>query len=94
MRFWAIAIMGVLFCLLSAAPVISDSHDPERIMPQEVMRKLNAGERIIFLDTRTAAARGADNQVIPNSILIENVDTVRRVVEQTPKDSLVVTYCT
>ena len=86
----------LLLMLWTLAPtiVLADSHDPQRIMPAEVMERLNAGEEIIFLDTRTPADWAAASSMIPNAIRARDNAALNKVVRETPKDQLIVTYCT
>lgn len=67
--------------------------EPQRIEPDEVKQRVDRGERVIFLDTRSDEAwRKADAQ-IPGSKRFRLADGVSRLGE-IPKDALIVTYCT
>lgn len=64
-----------------------------RISPEDVKRRLDAGEQTVFLDTRADEAwRKADTQ-IPGSIRVPP-DAVQQHLNQIPHDGLLVTYCT
>jgi hypothetical protein len=67
--------------------------DPQRINPDEVKRRIDRGERIIFLDTRSDDAWAKADSQIPGSkrVLTEAVLSRRA---ELPKDGLIVTYCT
>ena len=66
---------------------------PDRISKEEVKRRLDAGERIVLLDTRSDDAwRKADTQ-IPGSRRI-SPDAVDQHLNEIPRDGLIVTYCT
>jgi rhodanese-related sulfurtransferase len=66
---------------------------PDRISKEEVKRRLDAGERIVFLDTRSDDAwRKADRQ-IPGSRRVPP-DAVVQHLSEIPRERLIVTYCT
>lgn len=91
------SILLVLITLLGtfiSGPVLATDHDPQRIMLAEVMKRLNSGEQIVFLDTRVDIAKASVKSKIPNAILIKNRDVLKQVVRETPKEQLIVTYCT
>jgi rhodanese-related sulfurtransferase len=67
--------------------------DPERIGPDEVTHRLDRGDRVVFLDTRSDESwRKADSQ-IPGSKRVPPDDVASHLGE-IPKDGLIVTYCT
>ena len=80
-------------CAVSIA-AFAHEHDPPRIWPATVMEKLQAGEQIVFIDTRTDAARAADNRQIPDSISVQQIKSLAQLQQQVPKERLIVTYCT
>jgi hypothetical protein len=84
----------IVFCLLAPVTVLAGGHDPKRIMADEVMEKLNAGEDILFLDTRTAADWAAATSMIPDAIRVRDNATLEKIVRETPKERLIVAYCT
>ena len=93
------SILLVLITLLGSfvsGPVMATDHDPPRIMLKlkEVMSQLTDGEEIVFLDTRVDITKASVKSKIPNAILIKNGDVLNRVKQETPKDKLIVTYCT
>jgi rhodanese-related sulfurtransferase len=63
-------------------------------MPAEVMIRLDAGEDIVFLDTRTTADWAAGTTMIANALRVKNNVVLNRVVRKIPKERLIVTYCT
>lgn len=88
-------IFGALLCsLVVSAVAMADSHDPKRIMPAEVMVKMEAGEAILFLDTRNSHDWAEAEVMIPGAIRIGSREELTRVIEETPKEMLIVTYCT
>ncbi len=87
-------VLVAFFCTLVPGPVLAHDHDPLRIMPAEVMTRLSSGEEIFFLDTRTNAARASMKAMLPDAVQVTNSDVLSRVVRETAKESLIVTYCT
>lgn len=84
----------VASCLLLPASAFADNHDPKRIMPAEVMARLNAGENIVILDTRTSADWETATLMIANALRVKDNDTLNQIVRQIPLERLIVTYCT
>lgn len=94
MRHYAWLILIAFLGSIVAGPVLADDHDPPRILPAEVVKKQMKGEEIIFIDTRTDSARSSGQPGIQGSIHINNNEILHRVMQTTPKDSFIVTYCT
>lgn len=67
--------------------------DPERIAIEEVMERLNRGERIFFADTRSAQAWDASDVKLPMAIRVPP-DDVEAHLADFPRDRMIVTYCT
>ena len=86
----------LLVVLLSGLPLaaFAHEHDPPRIWPAAVMEKLQAGETIVFIDTRTSAARAESRVEIANSIPVQEIESLRQLQQQVPRETLIVTYCT
>jgi rhodanese-related sulfurtransferase len=64
-----------------------------RISKEDVKRRMDAGEQIVFLDTRSDDAwRKADAQ-IPGSQRVPP-DAVEQHLDEIPRDRLIVPYCT
>lgn len=87
-------VLVAVFCLLLPAIALGDSHDPKRIMAEEVMEKLNAGENILFLDTRTSHDWNTGSSMILNAIRVKDNEHLKQIVRETPKERFIVTYCT
>jgi hypothetical protein len=87
-------ILIIAFCGFFPALALGDSHDPKRIMPAEVMMKMNAGEAVLFLDTRNTRDWNNAKEMIPDAIRISSNEVLTRVAKETPKETLIVTYCT
>ena len=94
MRLVLLLVLLVFWGSLIAGPVMSHDHDPPRILIADVKKLLDEGEKIVFLDSRTDVARGESSSTIPNAILINNNTVLKQFVEKTPKESLIVTFCT
>ena len=83
-----------LLCLLVPTVVLADTHNPQRIMPAEVMKKLAAGETIVFLDTRTTADWETGTVMIANALRVKNNEVLTKILREVPRERLIVTYCT
>lgn len=66
---------------------------PERIRPDEVKQRLDAGERVFFLDARAPEAWESADRQIPGSIRVPP-DRIDAHVNTVPKGGLIVPYCT
>jgi rhodanese-related sulfurtransferase len=67
--------------------------EPQRITKEEVKSRLDTGERILFLDTRSDQAWKDAQWQIPGSKRIPP-DDVSDHFGEIPHDGLIVTYCT
>ena len=67
--------------------------EPQRVTKEEVKRRLDAGERIVFLDTRSEEAWNKAELQIPLSRRVPP-DAVDQHLGEIPHDGLIVTYCT
>jgi rhodanese-related sulfurtransferase len=66
---------------------------PAPITPESAKRLWDQGERVAFVDARTAAAWCAATKRLPAAMGVP-VDEIDRYVREIPRDALVVTYCT
>ena len=66
---------------------------PAPITPEAAKRLWDQGERVAFVDARTAAAWCAATRRLPAAIGVP-VDEVDKYAREIPRDALVVTYCT
>ena len=65
----------------------------QRISADQIKRKMDAGERIVFLDTRGHEAwRKADAQISGSQRIPP--DAVEQHIDEIPREGLIVTYCT
>ena len=67
--------------------------EPDRISTEEVKRRLDAGQQITFLDTRSDDAWSKADSQIPGSTRIRP-DDVEQHLHEIPRQGLIVTYCT
>ena len=66
---------------------------PERITIDEIKRKLDTGEPIVFIDTRNSRDWNASNVKIPGALRIHYSDLLEH-LNELPRNGLIVTYCT
>jgi rhodanese-related sulfurtransferase len=66
---------------------------PDRISIEDVKRRLDAGEHIAFLDTRSAEAWAKSDLQIPGSMRVPP-DHIDQHLNEIPRKGLIVTYCT
>jgi len=67
--------------------------EPDRISKEEVKRRLDAGEPIVFLDTRADDAWTKADPQISGSTRVPP-DAVDQHLNEIPREGLIVTYCT
>jgi hypothetical protein len=67
--------------------------EPQRIAPDEVKRRLDAGEAIVFLDARSNDAWQKAEVQIPESIRVPP-DSAEAYLDRIPRRGLIVPYCT
>ena len=67
--------------------------EPERITATEAKRRLDAGEAVAFLDSRSADAWEKAEKQIPHSQRVPP-DDVERHLDEIPRKALIVPYCT
>ena len=64
-----------------------------RVTPFEVKRRMDRGERVVFVDTRSPPAWEKATEAIPAAVRVP-ADQVDRHAGSIPQDAYVVTYCT
>ncbi len=84
----------VLICFIAPSIAIGDSHNPKRIIPAEAIKKLNSGEKILFLDTRTSADWTASTKKIAGAFRVDSSEILTQILRKIPMERLIVTYCT
>lgn len=67
--------------------------EPQRISPEEVRQRQANGERVVFVDARSAASWQQADRQIPGSIRVPP-DEVASHMKQVPRNGLIITYCT
>jgi rhodanese-related sulfurtransferase len=69
----------------------------DRVIAEEVMRRMDRGESLIFIDTRNPQAWKQSNEKLPGAIRVP-ADEVSQHLGEIPKDGpgerWIVTYCT
>lgn len=67
--------------------------EPARITIAEVMERMDRGEPILFIDTRSPTAWNESDVKLPGAIRMHYTEIEQR-LRELPKDRLIVTYCT
>jgi len=67
--------------------------EPQRITPEEVKRRIDSGEAVVLLDTRSDEAWRASDAQIPGSIRVPP-DEAEAHFDEIPRRGLIVPYCT
>jgi hypothetical protein len=67
--------------------------EPQRISVGEAKRRIEAGERVAFVDARSNEAWQKAAVQIPKSIRVPP-DSVEAHLAEIPRDALIVPYCT
>jgi hypothetical protein len=67
--------------------------EPQRIRPEEVKRRMDNGEPVLLIDTRSEHAWNESNMKLPGALRIHYKDLEEH-LDKLPRDRLIVTYCT
>ena len=67
--------------------------EPERITAEEVKRRMDGGEAVFFMDTRSPTAWDASDLKLPGARRI-HYSELEPNIRKIPRDRLVVPYCT
>jgi len=67
--------------------------EPRRIRVADVKKRLERGEPILFIDTRSSHSWEESDVKIPGAVRIHYSELPQRLGEL-PRDRLIVTYCT
>lgn len=67
--------------------------DNMRITAEEVSRRIDAGEKVFFVDSRGPDSWDAADVKLPGALRVP-ADEAGRHANEFPGDSLIVTYCT
>lgn len=66
---------------------------PTRISKEDVRRRLDAGESLVILDTRSPASWAESDRMISGAVRVP-ADQVEENLDRIPEGRTVVTYCT
>ena len=69
----------------------------DRVTAEEVMRRMDHGEAVVFVDTRNPQAWGQSNEKLPKAIRVPAGEVERHLSEipkSGPAERWIVTYCT
>ena len=93
MRVLALSAL-LLFCSLQVgAAVLSPGHPP-RITVEDVRNMLDAGETVLFIDTRTHQQWQNAAHKIPGAVRLVTTSDMLDLTRDYPADTIIVTYCT
>ena len=67
--------------------------EPERITADEVKKRMEQGESILFIDTRNSHDWGESDVKLPGALRI-HFRELEQHLDELPRDRLIVTYCT
>ena len=91
-RIMLTAAVACGLAVLARAEEPARSFDPEvarRMNPEDVQKHRTAGDKVIIVDARAQET----DVVIPGAVHVPN-DEIDAWAKGTPKDALIVTYCT
>jgi rhodanese-related sulfurtransferase len=72
---------------------VQDAPDTEKISAQEVIRRMNRGEKVYFVDARNPQAWGEADTKLPGAARVP-ADAVEQHLADMPRDRMIVAYCT
>lgn len=64
-----------------------------RVTADEVKQRMERGEELVFVDTRSPQAWGESDSKLPGAIRVP-ADQVPQHLDQIPRNHAVITYCT
>ena len=67
--------------------------EPDRIAVDEVKRRMDKGESILFIDTRNSHDWSTSDVKLPGAVRIHYKELEQH-LEELPRDRTIVTYCT
>jgi hypothetical protein len=80
--------------LLMSVLVVSAADYPPRIEVSDVKARLDSGQNVVFVDTRTGGAWSGSGLIIPGAIRIRSGQDLAAAQKTLQKDDFIVTYCT
>ncbi len=75
------------------AQPLPNEAEPPRITKEEVKNRMDAGEPIVFLDTRSPGAWNSSDRMLPGARRVA-ADDVAAHLQEIPANRPIVTYCT
>ena len=93
-------LFGLLGCTTTATDHAGHDHstaameEPQRITIDQVLARMQQGQPVVFLDSRRVDAWDQAATKIPGAIRVGNNQQLAEVMQELPKDSFIVTYCT
>jgi rhodanese-related sulfurtransferase len=66
---------------------------PTRVTAEEIVERLNRGEKFTFLDTRNPKAWSESNEMLPGALRVP-ADELDKHLDKIPRDRTIITYCT
>jgi rhodanese-related sulfurtransferase len=67
--------------------------EPERITVSDVNLRMDRGEKLFFVDSRSPASWSSSSVKIPGSVRITAEDMINH-LDEMPHDLTIITYCT
>ena len=67
--------------------------EPPRIEIEELKRKLDRGEPVFIIDTRSHAAWSGSDEKIPGAVRL-HYNYLEQRLDEVPRDRTIVAYCT
>jgi hypothetical protein len=89
-----VPILFVAFLGLFPLCVAGQQEDHPAISAEELIAKLNKGEKVIILDLRSEGAYKSTNKKIKDDIRIDGDGDFDTKLKDVPRDSQIVAYCT
>ena len=72
---------------------VQDAPEPLRITTEEVLKRMNRGEDVYFVDARNPVAWGDADTKLPEEVRVP-LDAVEQHLADMPRDRMIVAYCT
>ena len=66
---------------------------PTRVTADEIIERMNRGEKFTFLDTRNTKAWSESDEKLPGALRVP-ADELEKHLDQIPRDRTIITYCT
>ena len=87
-------LITLLVLLVLAVPVYAQPDQPERLTVAQVQQQLEQGVEVTFIDSRHGPSWTTADTIIPGAIHIGTSEQLSTLVQQLPKESFIVAYCT